>query len=162
MGRLKKGDYRPSVILESYRALLDAYYPKERVLLASLSVTMRYAGPKGALFYAIVRKNFGCGLYIVGRDQAGVARFYDPYACHRIFDEFDIGVTPLRYLETFYCRRCAGMATPKTCSHPDSERIDTSQTRIRQALADGRPPPPEILRPEVYAILSRGDVILTE
>ncbi|HKS59496.1 MAG TPA: sulfate adenylyltransferase [Thermoplasmata archaeon] len=160
VGRLKAGDYRPSVILECYRTLVERYYPKERVMLASLSIAMPYAGPKAALFLAIVRKNFGCSHYIVGRDQAGVGQFYDPYACHRIFDEFDIGVVPLRYLETFYCRRCVGMATPKTCAHPSSDHVDTSQTRIRAALASHQPPPVEILRPEIFAILSRGDVTL--
>jgi sulfate adenylyltransferase len=159
VGRLKKGDYRPSVILECYRMLVERYYPSDRVLLAALSVSMLYAGPKGALFFAIVRKNFGCSHYIVGRDQAGVGTYYDPYACHRIFDEFDIGIVPLRYLETFYCRRCGGMATPKTCLHPAEDRVDTSQTRIRRALAEHRAPPVEVLRPEIYQILSRGNVL---
>jgi sulfate adenylyltransferase len=162
LGRLKRGDYRPEVILEAYRALVRAYYPGDRVLLGALSVTMRYAGPKAALFFAIVRKNFGCGQYIVGRDQAGVGTYYDPFACHRIFDEFDIGVMPLRFAETFYCRGCGGMATQKTCAHPADRRVDTSQTRIRKALAEREPLPSELLRPEVAGILARDDVLLTE
>jgi sulfate adenylyltransferase len=160
VGRLKKGDYRPDVILTAYRALLDAYYPPSRVALASLSITMRYAGPKAALFLAIVRKNYGCSHYIVGRDQAGVGTYYDPYACHKIFDEFDIGVVALRYEETFYCRRCVGMATPKTCAHPATDRISTSQTKIRQSLLDGAPLPAEIIRPEIAQVLSGPGVIL--
>ncbi|HZY69779.1 MAG TPA: sulfate adenylyltransferase [Thermoplasmata archaeon] len=162
VGRLKRGDYKPEVILRSYEALVSAYYPATRVLLAGFSITMRYAGPKAAVFLAIVRKNFGCGLYIVGRDQAGVGKFYDPYACHRIFDEVDVGVTPLRYEETFFCRRCGWMATTKTCAHPTTDRIATSQTRIREALAAREPLPTEVIRPEVAAILSGTEGVLSE
>jgi sulfate adenylyltransferase len=160
LGRLKSGDYRPEVIAEAYRALVENYYPSNRVLLASLSITMRYGGPKAALFLAIVRKNFGCGLYIVGRDQAGVGKYYDPFACQRIFDELPIDITPLKFAETYFCRRCGWMATGRTCSHPPEDRLDTSQTRIRSALAKGERLPTEIIRPEVAAILARGDVLL--
>jgi sulfate adenylyltransferase len=159
VGRLKKGDYRPAVILEAYQALVKNYYSSQRVMLATLSIAMRYAGPKAALFLAIVRKNFGCSHYIVGRDQAGVGKYYDPYAAHRIFDEYDIGVVPLRYEETFFCRRCGWMASSKTCSHPPTDRVDTSQTRIRQALREGKDPPMELLRPEVAETLRRPDVL---
>jgi sulfate adenylyltransferase len=155
VGRLKKGDYRPEVILEAYDALLTHYYPAERVALSPLTITMRYGGPKAALFLAIVRRNYGCAAYIVGRDQAGVGKYYDPYACHRIFDAFDIGVQPLRYDESFFCHHCGWMASRKTCNHPDSEHGATSQTRIREALANGTPLPADILRPEVAAILGR-------
>lgn len=162
VGRLKKGDYRPDVILRAYEALVTHYYPSDRVFLSPLTISMRYAGPKAALFLAIVRKNYGCGLYIVGRDQAGVGRFYSPTAAHRIFDEYDIGVTPLRYDESFFCRTCGWMASAKTCAHPPSDRIDTSQTRIRKALAEGGEPPLELLRPEVAAVLRQPNVLLTE
>ncbi len=162
VGRLKKGDYRPEVILEAYGALVNHYYPSDRVVLSPLTISMRYAGPKAALFLAIVRKNYGCGLYIVGRDQAGVGRFYAPTAAHRIFDEYDIGVTPLRYDESFFCRACGWMASAKTCAHPASDRIDTSQTRIRKALGGDGELPVELLRPEVAAILRQPDVLLTE
>lgn len=161
VGRLKKGDYRPEIILEAYAALVKHYYPPERVIVHPLGIAMRYAGPKAALFLAIVRKNYGCGAYIVGRDQAGVGSFYDPYACHRIFDSFDIGITPLRYEESFYCRRCGGMASAKTCAHGPEARVDTSQTRIRAGLAQGGEIPTELLRPEVAEILRRPDGILT-
>jgi sulfate adenylyltransferase len=156
VGRLKKGDYKPDIILEAYEALVKNYYPADRVSLGSLTISMRYAGPKAALWFSIVRKNYGCAVYIVGRDQAGVATFYDPYACHRIFDEFSVDVTPVRYPETYFCRKCGWMATPKTCGHGVDQRVNTSQTRIRQALAGGEQLPVEILRPEVAAILSRG------
>jgi sulfate adenylyltransferase len=161
VGRLKAGDYRPEVILEAYDALVGQYYPPGRVWVSPLGITMRYGGPRAALFLAIVRKNYGCGAYIVGRDQAGVGKYYDPYACHRIFDEYDIGVLPLRYEESFFCRRCGWMASEKTCAHPASDRAATSQTRIREALASGAELPMEILRPEVAAVLRRPGATLT-
>jgi sulfate adenylyltransferase len=162
LGRLKKGDYRPEVILEAYQALVKNYYPADRVMLAALSITMRYGGPKAALFLAIIRKNYGCGAYIVGRDQAGVGSYYDPYACQRIFDEYPIGVQVLKFAETFFCKECGGMASGRTCAHPPEKRLNTSQTRIREALAKGETLPPEIIRPEVAKVLARGDVLLTE
>ncbi|MGA8542791.1 MAG: sulfate adenylyltransferase [Thermoplasmata archaeon] len=162
VGRLKTGDYRPEVILRAYEALVKGYCPAERVLLNPLTISMRYAGPKAALFLAIVRKNYGCSHYIVGRDQAGVGKFYDPYACHRIFDQFDVGVVPLRYEESFYCRSCQSMASTKTCPHPPAARVDTSQTRIRKALQEGGEIPVELLRPEVAVILRQPNVILRE
>jgi sulfate adenylyltransferase len=161
VGRLKVGDYRPEVILEAYDALVREYYPPGRVMVSPLGITMRYGGPKAALFLAIVRKNYGCGVYIVGRDQAGVGKYYDPYACHRIFDQYDIGIVPLRYGESFFCRRCGWMASEKTCVHGASERASTSQTRIREILAAGGELPMEILRPEVAAILRRPGVTIT-
>jgi sulfate adenylyltransferase len=162
VGRLKTGDYRPEVILRAYEALVRSYCAQDRVVLSPLTISMRYAGPKAALFLAIVRKNYGCSRYIVGRDQAGVGKFYDPYACHRIFDEFDVGILPLRYEEAFYCRACESTASAKTCPHPASERVDTSQTRIRKALQDGGEIPSELLRPEVAAILREPNVLLRE
>ncbi|MCI4331940.1 MAG: sulfate adenylyltransferase [Thermoplasmata archaeon] len=162
VGRLKKGDYKPEVILAAYQALVDHYYPKNRILLSSLTVTMRYAGPNAALFYAIVRKNYGCGMYIVGRDQAGVGKYYDPYACHRIFDELPIDIVPLRYPETFFCRECGWMATPKTCNHPATSRVSTAQTLIREKLAKKEPLPTEILRPEVAQILQEGGEVIND
>ncbi len=161
VGRLKKGDYRPEVILDAYDALVRAYYPANRVIVRPLGITMRYAGPKAALFLAIVRKNYGCAEYIVGRDQAGVGKFYDPYACHRIFDTFDVGVTPLRYGESFFCRRCGWMASEKVCPHGVAERVATSQTRVREALVRGEDLPTEILRPEVAAVLRGADALLS-
>ncbi len=160
IGRLKKGDYRPAVIMEAYRAVIDGYYPKDRVLLSSLSITMRYGGPKAAILLAIIRKNYGATHYIVGRDQAGVGNFYDPYACHKVFDQLDVGVIPLRYQETFYCRTCKSMATERTCPHPAEDHVAISQTRMRELLKAGDSLPTEILRPEVIRVLSRGDVIL--
>jgi sulfate adenylyltransferase len=150
------------VILAAYQELVRNYYPADRVMLAALSITMRYAGPKAALFLAIVRKNFGCGIYIVGRDQAGVGTYYDPFACQRIFDEYPIDVVPLKFAETYFCRECGWMATARTCAHSAEHRLNTSQTRIREALSHGEALPKEIIRPEVARVLARGDVLLTE
>lgn len=161
VGRLKQGDYKPEIIMQAYQVLVDAYYPKNMVLLASISITMRYGGPKAALFLAIVRKNYGCTHYIVGRDQAGVGDYYDPYACHRIFDEYDIGIVPLRYKETHYCRRCGWMASSKTCPHPKEDHISTSQTKIRNDLKEGKAPPAEILRSEVARVLMQPDLFVS-
>jgi len=161
IGRLKKGDYKPSVIMEAYRKVVEGYYPRDKVVLSSLSITMRYAGPKAALFLAIVRKNYGATHYIVGRDQAGVGKYYDPYACHRIFDQFDVGIIPMRYMETFYCKVCKSMATSRTCPHAEEDHLAVSQTRMRQLLQEGKDLPTEILRPEVIAVLKRGDVVLS-
>ncbi|MDG6928996.1 MAG: sulfate adenylyltransferase [Nitrososphaerota archaeon] len=161
VGKLKKGDYRPEIIMKAYETFVANYYPRDRVLLAALSIAMRYAGPKAVLFYAIVRRNYGCSHYIVGRDQAGVGGYYDPYAAHRIFDRYDVGVVPLRYMETFFCRVCGWMASSKVCPHPKEQHIDTSQTGIRKRLAEGKPLPTEILRPEVAEVLRGGDVFVT-
>src|SRR5579885_1565522 len=160
VGKLKKGDYRPEVIMRAYEVFVDKYYPSSRVMLGSLSISMRYAGPKAVLFYAIVRRNYGCSHYIVGRDQAGVGNYYDPYAGHRIFDEYDVGVKPVRYNETFYCKVCESMVSSKVCPHPEEVHISTSQTRIRKLLLEGKPIPKEIVRPEVAEILAGKDVIL--
>jgi len=159
VGKLKRGDYKPEVIMKAYEVFVKNYYPENRVLLGSLSIAMRYAGPKASLFLAIVRRNYGCSHFIVGRDQAGVGNYYDPYACHRIFDEYDVGVIPLRYQETFYCRICGWMASSKVCPHPEEYHESTSQTRIRKLLTEGKPLPTEILRPEVAEVLRSGDVI---
>ena len=159
VGPLKDGDYRPEIVIAAYQSLIGRYYPSDRVALATLSIAMRYAGPRAALFLAIVRQNFGCSHFIVGRDQAGVGRFYDPYACHRIFDEFPLDILPIRFREFAYCRACQGMVSDRTCGHPKDERISTSQTKVRRALLDHQPLPVEILRPEVAEILRHNDVL---
>lgn len=162
VGRVKEGDYRPEVVMGAYDLLVRNYLPADRVLLAPLSIAMRYAGPRAALFLAILRKNYGCSHYIVGRDQAGVGGFYDPYDAHRIFDEMPVGIVPIRYRESFFCRRCAGVASPKTCPHGEADRESTSQTRIRTAIRDGSALPTAILRPEIARFLAEGDDLLTD
>jgi sulfate adenylyltransferase len=161
IGRLKKGDYKAGAILETYDALIKNYHRREKVIMGSLSITMRYAGPKAALFLAIIRKNYGATHYIIGRDQAGVSNYYDPYAAHRIFDDYDIGIIPLKYTETFYCRKCNGITSDRVCPHGPDSRLNISQTKIREMLTNREEIPTEIMRREVADILSRGNVINT-
>ncbi|MGC8558467.1 MAG: sulfate adenylyltransferase [Nitrososphaeria archaeon] len=159
IGKLKKGDYKPEIIMKAYEAFVKNYYREDRVLLGSLSIAMRYAGPKAVLLYAIMRRNYGCSHYIVGRDQAGVGNYYDPYDGQRIFDRYDIGVKPVKYDEVFYCTKCGMMVSSKVCPHDPQYHIDTSQTKIRKLLVEGKQLPLEILRPEVVQVLESGDVI---
>lgn len=117
---------------------------------------MRYGGPKEAIFHAIIRQNYGCSFFIVGRDHAGVGKFYGPFDAQLIFERFtreELKVAPLCYDNAFFCKVCQGMATVKTCSHPATERISLSGTAVRQMLAEGKAPPPEFTRPEISEIL---------
>jgi len=155
IGELKEDDFPPEAIVEAYDFLVNKYYPKDRVVLATLSIAMRYAGPKAAIFLAIVRKNYGCTHFIVGRDIAGVGNYYDPYGAHKIFKSLDIGLEPILFRESFYCKRCARMATDKTCGHFLNDHVKTSMTEIRRMIAKGLEPPAEIMRPEIARILMK-------
>ncbi len=157
VGRTKLDDVPSEVRLRCYRALEERYFPRERVMLSVFPGAMRYAGPREAVFHALVRKNYGCSHFIVGRDPAGVGGFYQPYAARELFlslsrDELDI--TPLFFDEAFFCRRCDGMASAKTCPHDTSERVALSGTRVRELLRNGEPLPEEFTRPEVSEILA--------
>ena len=150
IGRKKSGDFRDDVILDSYAALLDNYYPHDRAAMSIFQTEMRYAGPREAIFHAIVRKNFGCTHFIVGRDHAGVGDYYHPFAAHEIFDEFDdLDIEPIFFRSFFYCKKCASIASDKTCPHSDDDIINFSGTKMRELLQSGQVPPPDLMREEV-------------
>ncbi len=156
LGRKKKGDFSNDTILKSYEALIENYFPSERVLLSGLSTWMRYAGPKEAVFHAIVRRNYGATHFIVGRDHAGVGDYYHPYAAHEIFENFDnLGIEIIKVYSVFYCKKCDGIVSSRTCSHDKDYVEHISMTNVREMIRNGRTPSEKVLRKEVYEVLKR-------
>ncbi|MBF0494291.1 MAG: sulfate adenylyltransferase [Candidatus Omnitrophica bacterium] len=155
LGWKKKGDFQQKIIIDTYKTLIKEYFPKNSVIFAGLATAMHYAGPREAVFHAIIRKNYGCTHFIVGRDHAGVGDFYDKYAAHRIFDKIDgLGIQIMFLRGPSYCTVCREIVSDKICPHDDKKHIEISGTTIRKMLNEGKNIPEYLLRPEVARILA--------
>ncbi|MCF7907845.1 MAG: sulfate adenylyltransferase [Candidatus Omnitrophica bacterium] len=154
VGFTKPGDFKKELIIKGYQSLIDNYYPKNKALLSALGIGMKFAGPREAVFHALVRKNYGCTHIIIGRDHAGVGGYYEKYAGHKIFSSLpSLGITPLLFKGPFYCNKCEAMATESTCSHDESYRSEVSGTLARKFIKEKKKLPKWLMRPEIANLL---------
>ncbi|HEX2014708.1 MAG TPA: sulfate adenylyltransferase [Nitrososphaera sp.] len=154
IGKKKQGDFKDEVILAAYEALIQNYYPRERAMFVTLHTEMRYAGPKEAIHHAIMRKNFGCSHFIVGRDHAGVGSYYHPFAAQEIFKEYtDIEIRPVFFPAFYYCKKCLGYANERNCPHGQEFREELSGTKMRKMVSSGEIPAEHLMRPEIARLI---------
>jgi sulfate adenylyltransferase len=158
IGKKKIGDFTDNLIINAYESLIMNYFPKNRVLFSTIHTTMRYAGPREAIHHAIMRKNFGCTHFIVGRDHAGVGNYYLPFAAQEIFNEYpDLDITPVIFPSFYFCKKCMAYANEKTCPHGEESKEELSGTMIRNMVNSGKMPEKHLMRPEISELILKSE-----
>jgi sulfate adenylyltransferase len=158
IGKKKIGDFTDNLIINAYESLIMNYFPKNRVLFSTIHTTMRYAGPREAIHHAIMRKNFGCTHFIVGRDHAGVGNYYLPFAAQEIFNEYpDLDITPVIFPSFYFCKKCISYANEKTCPHGEESKEELSGTMIRNMVNSGKMPEKHLMRPEISELILKSE-----
>lgn len=158
IGKKKRGDFTDSLIINTYESLIMNYFPKNRVLFSTIHTTMRYAGPREAIHHAIMRKNFGCTHFIVGRDHAGVGNYYPPFAAQEIFNEYpDLDIKPVTFPSFYFCKKCLSYANEKICPHGVESKEELSGTMIRKLVNSGKVPEKHMMRPEVSDLILKSE-----
>jgi sulfate adenylyltransferase len=158
IGKKKTGDFKDEVILESYKSLINNYYPKSKIIFSTLHTEMKYAGPKEAIHHAIMRKNFGCSHIIIGRDHAGVGNYYAPFDAQNIFRDYpDLEIEPIFFPAFYYCKKCTHFANERICPHDSNFKEELSGTKMRKMFLSGTLPPRHLMRPEISQVISSYD-----
>ena len=158
IGKKKSGDFKDEIIVKAYEVMIEKYYPENKCQLATLHTEMKYAGPREAIHHAIMRQNYGCTHIIIGRDHAGVGKFYDPFAAHKIFDDYpELEIEPIFFPAFFYCKKCLTFTNPNVCPCDPEYREQISGTKMREMINNGESPSEFILRPEVAEVIINYD-----
>ena len=158
IGKKKIGDFTDSLIINAYESLIMNYFPKNSVLFSTTHTIMRYAGPREAIHHAIMRKNFGCTHFIVGRDHAGIGNYYPPFAAQEIFNEYpDLDIIPVIFPSFYFCKKCISYANEKTCPHGVESKEELSGTMIRKMVNSGKIPEKHLMRPEISELILKSE-----